>query len=110
MKDLWKKKKIYCRTCKLSTKLVKYILGIYLKETVKYSFFLKVWYNENTFAIFKSDGVTIATQGPAVTNIRGSSVSTSKSAACSEHLDTYNIVNSLSHVHVCCYIYIKYIA
>ena len=52
-------------------------LGIYLKETVQYSFFLKVWYDENTFAIFKSDGVTIATQRPAVTNIRGSSVRTS---------------------------------
>ncbi|XP_078334035.1 uncharacterized protein LOC111124258 [Crassostrea virginica] len=48
--------------------------GIYLKETVQYSFFLKVWYDENTFAIFKSDGVTIATQRPDVTNVRGSSV------------------------------------
>ncbi|XP_055997828.1 uncharacterized protein LOC125647098 [Ostrea edulis] len=47
---------------------------IYLKETVKYSFFLKVWYDENTYAVFKSDGVTIAIQKPAVTNIRGSAV------------------------------------
>ncbi|XP_061181031.1 uncharacterized protein LOC133189645 [Saccostrea echinata] len=48
--------------------------GIFLKETVKYSFFLKVWYDENTYAVFKSDGVTIATRKPAVTNIRGSAV------------------------------------
>ena len=46
---------------------------------MQYSFFLKVWYDENTFAIFKSDGVTIATQRPDVTNVRGSSVSTSHS-------------------------------
>lgn len=52
-----------------------YVVGIYLKETVKYSFFLKVWYDENTFGIFKSDGVTIATQRPFVTNILGSAVS-----------------------------------
>lgn len=51
------------------------VAGVYLKETVKYSFFVKVWYDENTFAIFKSDGVTIATQRPFVTNILGSAVS-----------------------------------
>lgn len=56
-------------------KLMNYVTGVYLKETVKYSFFLKVWYNENTFAIFKSDGVTIATQRPSVTNKLGSAVS-----------------------------------
>jgi hypothetical protein len=50
-------------------------LGIYLQGTVKYSFFLKVWYDENTYAVFKSDGVTIAIQKPGVTNIRGSAVS-----------------------------------
>nr|XP_034314147.1 uncharacterized protein LOC105348718 isoform X1 [Crassostrea gigas] len=48
--------------------------GVFLKETVKYSFFVKVWYDENTFAIFKSDGVTIATQRPFVTSILGSAV------------------------------------
>ncbi|KAK3101903.1 hypothetical protein FSP39_007221, partial [Pinctada imbricata] len=48
--------------------------GVTLTETETYSFFLKVWYEDNTYAIFKSNGVTIATLPPSPTNIRGSSV------------------------------------
>ncbi|XP_078322971.1 uncharacterized protein LOC111122905 [Crassostrea virginica] len=48
--------------------------GLKLHEGLRYSIFVKVWYSEDTFAIFKSDGVTIVTEKPSVTNILGSSV------------------------------------
>ena len=52
-----------------------FLLGLKLHEGLRYSIFVKVWYSEDTFAIFKSDGVTIVTEKPSVTNILGSSVS-----------------------------------
>ncbi|XP_061193435.1 uncharacterized protein LOC133201664 [Saccostrea echinata] len=49
--------------------------GQFLDERVSYSVFVKAWYDQNTFAIFKSDGVIISTRKPSVMNILGSSVS-----------------------------------
>ncbi|XP_062606252.1 uncharacterized protein LOC134268062, partial [Saccostrea cucullata] len=48
--------------------------GQYLEEGVSYSVFVKAWYNQNTYAVFKSNGVVIATKKPTVVNILGSSV------------------------------------
>eukprot|EP00105_Crassostrea_gigas_P011291 XP_011426884.1 PREDICTED: uncharacterized protein LOC105327902 [Crassostrea gigas] len=48
--------------------------GRVLEETVSYSVFVKAWYNKNTYAVFKSNGVIIDTKKPAVQNILGSSI------------------------------------
>ncbi|XP_061176007.1 uncharacterized protein LOC133184958 [Saccostrea echinata] len=48
--------------------------GHYLEEGVSYSVFVKAWYNKNTYAVFKSKGVVIETQKPAVINGLGSSI------------------------------------
>lgn len=45
-----------------------------MEEDINYSVFVKAWYSDNTYAIFKSDGVFIVTEKPTVTNILGSSV------------------------------------
>lgn len=50
-------------------------LGVFLQNDVEYAIFIRVWYEENTYAIFKSDGVRINTMKPATTKIRGSAVS-----------------------------------
>lgn len=50
-------------------------LGVFLQNDVEYAIFIRVWYAENTYAIFKSDGVRINTMKPATTKIRGSAVS-----------------------------------
>ncbi|XP_056015772.1 uncharacterized protein LOC125675332 [Ostrea edulis] len=50
------------------------IPGQYLEEEVSYSVFVKAWYNKNTYAVFKSNGVIIATKKPATLNILGSSI------------------------------------
>nr|XP_034301655.1 uncharacterized protein LOC105322112 [Crassostrea gigas] len=48
--------------------------GVFLQNDVEYAIFIRVWYDENTHAIFKSDGVRINTMKPATTKIRGSAV------------------------------------
>ncbi|KAJ8299760.1 hypothetical protein KUTeg_023820 [Tegillarca granosa] len=48
--------------------------GKRLKESSKYSFFVRAWYNNDTFAVFKSDGVVILTKPPKSTRILGSKV------------------------------------
>ncbi|KAK3100189.1 hypothetical protein FSP39_015958 [Pinctada imbricata] len=50
------------------------IPGTILTETETYSFFVRAWYTDTTFAIFKSNGVKIKTVPPSSTNTRGSSV------------------------------------
>lgn len=52
-----------------------FFLGVFLQNDVEYAIFIRVWYDENTHAIFKSDGVRINTMKPATTKIRGSAVS-----------------------------------
>jgi hypothetical protein len=48
--------------------------GVFLKNDVEYSFFVRAWYSDNSYAIFKSDGVKITTTKPATTTAKGSSV------------------------------------
>lgn len=55
-------------------KLYCILKGRVLEETVSYSVFVKAWYNKNTYAVFKSNGVIIDTKKPAVQNILGTSV------------------------------------
>ncbi|XP_071088930.1 uncharacterized protein [Haliotis cracherodii] len=45
--------------------------GKSLTPGMKYSFFVKAWYNNGTFNIFKSDGVTFDTRPPTVTKKLG---------------------------------------
>ena len=45
-----------------------------MDETVSFSVFVKAWYDKNTYAVFKSNGVIIDSKRPAVLNILGSSV------------------------------------
>lgn len=51
-----------------------YSLGFHFYEDIKYSVFVRAWYSDDTYAIFKSDGVVIVTKRPSVTNVLGSSV------------------------------------
>ena len=53
-------------------------IGEALEESVSYSVFVKVWYNRNTYAVFKSNGVVIETTRPEVLTVLGSSVSINK--------------------------------
>ena len=53
-------------------------IGEALEEAVSYSVFVKVWYNRNTYAVFKSNGVVIETTRPEVLTVLGSSVSINK--------------------------------
>ncbi|XP_062616047.1 uncharacterized protein LOC134277752 [Saccostrea cucullata] len=48
--------------------------GFFLEEDEKYSVFVKAWYSYTSFAIFKSNGVTVVTGTPSVTNVLGSAV------------------------------------
>ncbi|KAL3873929.1 hypothetical protein ACJMK2_037006, partial [Sinanodonta woodiana] len=45
-----------------------------LEEGGKYSFFLRVWYDYETFAVFRSPGLTVESKPPQTTNILGKSV------------------------------------
>ena len=45
-----------------------------MDEAVSFSVFVKAWYDKNTYAVFKSNGVIIDSKRPAVLNILGSSV------------------------------------
>lgn len=51
-----------------------YSLEIHFYEDIKYSVFVRAWYSDDTYALFKSDGVVIVTKRPSVTNVLGSSV------------------------------------
>ena len=53
-------------------------IGEALEESVSYSVFVKVWYDKNTYALFKSNGVVIETTRPEVLTVLGSSVSINK--------------------------------
>ena len=49
--------------------------GEVLEEAISFSVFVKVWYDRNTYAVFKSNGVVIETKRPGVLTVLGSSVS-----------------------------------
>ncbi|XP_052082956.1 uncharacterized protein LOC127720416 [Mytilus californianus] len=48
--------------------------GKLLNEMVSYSFFVRAWYDSNTFADFKSDGVTVMSKPLTTTNFIGAGV------------------------------------
>lgn len=49
-------------------------LGKVLNEFQTYSFFVRAWYDGNTFADFKSDGVTVMSKPLTTTNFIGAGV------------------------------------
>ncbi|VDI80173.1 Hypothetical predicted protein [Mytilus galloprovincialis] len=46
-----------------------------LDESVTYSFFVRAWYTDDTYAVFKTNGVTVLSTPLATSKIKGSSVS-----------------------------------
>ncbi|XP_052095904.1 uncharacterized protein LOC127731085 [Mytilus californianus] len=48
--------------------------GNNLKETVAYSVFVRVWYDKNKFAIFKSPGITVLSKQVPVNDLQGAAV------------------------------------
>ncbi|XP_078321865.1 uncharacterized protein LOC111103999 isoform X3 [Crassostrea virginica] len=48
--------------------------GEVLEEAISFSVFVKVWYDRNTYAVFKSNGVVIETKRPEVLTVLGSSI------------------------------------
>lgn len=48
--------------------------GKILEEHKKYSFFVRVWYDDNTYAIFKSPGVVVYSSPPSITSLNGRAV------------------------------------
>ncbi|WAR05722.1 hypothetical protein MAR_021091 [Mya arenaria] len=70
--------------------------GRILRRNFKYSFFIRAWYGDNTYAIFKSSGVTILSKPPQTTNIRGVSVK----EVLSNSLKDVDYISDTSHVMV----------
>ena len=58
------------------------ILGTKLKQGMKYSFFVRVWYSITVFGDFKSDGVTISSQPPITTVVNGAAVYVKNNSIC----------------------------
>ncbi|XP_046557193.1 uncharacterized protein LOC124266445 [Haliotis rubra] len=48
--------------------------GSFLRPGIQYSFFVKAWYNNRNYSIFKSNGVTFVTSPPTVTRKSGRTV------------------------------------
>jgi len=46
-----------------------------LKEMVAYSVFVRVWYNSNTYAVFKSPGIIVLSKPVPVNDLQGAAVS-----------------------------------
>ncbi|KAK3589056.1 hypothetical protein CHS0354_008706 [Potamilus streckersoni] len=46
----------------------------HLEEGGRYSFFLRAWYDSQTFAVFRSPGLTVESKPPQTTNLLGKSV------------------------------------
>ena len=62
-----------------------------LENTIKYSLFVRIWYTSNIYAVFKTDGIVVMTQTPAVATVRGTAVSTSNcTAVLSDLMSTFN--------------------
>lgn len=45
-----------------------------LENSLVYSVFLKVWYSANIYAVFKTNGIYVMTQGPVLATVRGTVV------------------------------------
>ncbi|VDI13269.1 Hypothetical predicted protein, partial [Mytilus galloprovincialis] len=45
-----------------------------LREFVAYSFFVRAWFSDNTYAVFKTNGVTILSTPLAISKLKGSTV------------------------------------
>ncbi|XP_069133969.1 uncharacterized protein [Argopecten irradians] len=58
-----------------------------LSEGIKYSFYIRVWYAPDVYAIYKSPGVTIMTTAPTPTIIRGSAVTESNNKYSHKDMD-----------------------
>ncbi|WAR04731.1 hypothetical protein MAR_020100, partial [Mya arenaria] len=70
--------------------------GQVLQRTFTYSFFVRAWYNDSTFSIFKSSGVTILSKPPQTTIVRGVSVK----EVSSDSLKDVDYISDSSHVVV----------
>ncbi|WAR04893.1 hypothetical protein MAR_020262 [Mya arenaria] len=70
--------------------------GHILRRNFKYSFFIRAWYGDNIYAIFKSSGVIILTKPPQTTTIRGVSVK----EVLSNSLKDVDYISDTSHVMV----------
>lgn len=46
-----------------------------LENNIKYSVFVRIWYTSDTYAVFKTDGIAVMTQMPALATVRGTAVS-----------------------------------
>ncbi|VDI61828.1 polycystin 2 [Mytilus galloprovincialis] len=45
-----------------------------LENNIKYSVFVRIWYTSDTYAVFKTDGIAVMTQMPALATVRGTAV------------------------------------
>ena len=54
--------------------VILHILGSFLRDGEAYSFFIRAWFDEKTFSVFKSHGVVIQTLPPETSNIFGEMV------------------------------------
>ncbi|WAR06111.1 hypothetical protein MAR_021480 [Mya arenaria] len=70
--------------------------GSILRRKFKYSFYIRAWYDDSTYFIFKSSGLTILSKPPQTTNIRGVSVK----EVLSDTLKDVDYISDSSHVMV----------
>lgn len=52
-----------------------YFTDKHLSSDVKYSFFIRAWFDQRSYAVYKSNGVSVVMLTPPSTGIRGASVS-----------------------------------
>jgi hypothetical protein len=49
-------------------------LGVKLHNTLSYAVFVRIWYSSNHYAVFKSNGIVVMGQAPALATKRGKTV------------------------------------
>jgi preprotein translocase subunit SecE len=49
-------------------------LGEKLQNAMSYSVFVRIWYSSSQYAVFKSNGIVVMGQAPALTSKRGKTV------------------------------------
>ncbi|XP_055958812.1 uncharacterized protein LOC126830713 [Patella vulgata] len=59
-----------------------------LDKSITYSVFVRVWYNTNQYAVFKSPGITPLTSAPSVNHIAGAAI---------KELETISSVNDIDY-------------
>lgn len=52
-----------------------YMTDKHLRTGLKYSFFVRVWYDQVAYSVYKSDGVTVMMVPPLSSSLRGAAVS-----------------------------------